>query len=186
LTEESLIVALSDPDSSIRGFACLFLVRIAESSRAVDALLAVLWSGTDGSASHAASALYELTTRDWEHRDLARQWENAALMRLPLMRIGTQLEIADRLARVGRADGWPYVQATLLRGYPSTAERLLRFQGLLDQAGRPIDVAAELEEVLLDERAAPYRERIGAALREVRDTLERQQPSAGPGAGRQP
>ena len=186
LTEESLIVALSDPDPSVVGAACVFLTRLAQSIRAVDALLVLLRVRSDGPASLAASALYLLSTRRWEHRDLARQWENEALIRLPSMtRISTQLEIADRLARTGRADRWPFVRAGLLRGYRTNAEHLLRFQGLRDETGQPIDVVAELKEVLLDERAAPYRDRLGAALREVRETLERQPAGASQGTGRQ-
>lgn len=80
-------------------------------------------------------------------------WEDGIVAQLPQMtQRAAQLNIAQTLKNVGRADGWPIVKAAIVDDNPHYVQSGLYhveyFDGLRNpDGGKPIDVVAELRQI---------------------------------------
>ena len=164
-TQESLVLALQDPNLQVAMLAANFLYRFPPTTSAVDALRLAAQSPNEGLAVIALGTLMNLKAADWQQ---------TALVRLPEVRFGlAQVALAGVLAQGGRSEGWPVISAALQESnlVGVAAQNAVHFRGLKAVDGQVIDVVAALEGALNRHmnRISPVAlETIDLALKQVR------------------
>jgi len=157
LNPTSLIQALQNEETIIASRAALALSRFPKHQDIVEALNI---SSQDKREPVAISAIRSLIKVN------ENGWVPSATERLPIMRDSVaQIQLAGLLAQTGHAEGWPIVISAVSdeRMALVALENVAYFDRLKDQSERSIDVAAELN-MLLVRAPDPIRKQIEEEL----------------------
>jgi hypothetical protein len=157
LNPTSLIQALQNEEIIIASRAALALSRFPKHQEIVEALNLASQDKRETVAISAIRSLIKVNENGWVP---------SAMERLPIMRDRVvQIQLAGLLAQIGHADGWPIVISAVSDEKMALValEHVAYFDRLKDQSGRSIDVAAELN-MLLVRAPDPIRKQIEEKL----------------------